>query len=141
VFDVEIGDDAVMAVCDCCGKTSYNGHGFVYKNRDAYAVYFAGWSPGHRERGVSMAIAVGRWDDSSTSLDRVCVGVEAYEGESQILFRYVDPDESPWPQTELLGDMIPRERALRSEIGGEVLLIAEQVVRLHPAIRRFLQVS
>ena len=142
MFELEIGEDSSTSHCHCCGADSYTGHGFIYKNGVAHAVYYVGWSPHHRERGASMAIAVGRWDESSTAEDRVCFGLEAFEGESQILFRFINPEESPWPTTELLGQMIPREEALalRSSIREDVLSIGEHVIRCPPAVRTFLRV-
>lgn len=141
VFKLEVGENAKTSRCDCCGAESATGHGFIYRDEIAYAVYFAGWSYGHRQNGVSMAIAVGRWDDSSTVHDRVCFGVEAQEGEKQILFRIIDPDESPWPQTELLGDMISRDEARISASRDDAISIAEQIVRNHPAVCEFLRLS
>ncbi len=137
MLEIEVGENESEAKCHCCGEPGSTGHGFVYSGGDARAVYYAAWSSAHAEGGVSFAIAVGEWDDDSTSRDRVCFGLEAYEGEDDIHFQFIDPSESPWPETELMGAMIGREEALDSDKKKEVLRIAEEVIREHPAIRRF----
>src|SRR5215204_4406142 len=99
---LKIGEDEKRGQCDCCGSSSSTGHGFIYRDGIPYSVYFAGWTEAHKARGVTMAIAIGEWDEGSTAEARTCVGIEAYEGETQILLRFVEPESSPWPETELL---------------------------------------
>lgn len=139
-FDLEIGENSKPSVCHCCGRESNVGHGFVYKDGDAYAVYYAGWASGHLDKKVSFAIAIGEWDDNSTPTDRTCFGLEAYEGEEEILFRVIEPEESPWADTDLLGKMISRKYALDHLLLKEVFVIAEHLVRNHNAIRQYLAI-
>jgi hypothetical protein len=138
-MEFEVAEDKASR-CHCCGNAGWTGHGFVYRNGDAYAVYYCAWSQAHPERGVSLAIAVGEWDDNSSVRDRTCVGVEAYEGETEVLFRVLDPTESPWPQTDLLGLMLSREEALKSAIIVDIFAIAESIARKHPALSQFLHI-
>jgi hypothetical protein len=114
------------------------GHGFVCKNGEAYAVYYAGWSAEHPERRVSLALAIGEWGDDSSAADRTCFGLEAREQDEEILFRVIEPGESPWSNTDLLGDMISREKALSDSLLKEVFVVAEHVVRNHQAISEYL---
>jgi len=137
-YDVEIGEEAKTSICPCCGKSSYTGHGFVYKSGNAYAVYYVGWSPHHRDQKVSIALAVGEWDDSSTADDRVCFGLEAYESGDEILFRVIEPKESPWSKTDLLGSMLSRKNSLAHRLLKEVFIIVEEILRNHSAVRHYL---
>jgi hypothetical protein len=136
-YDIEIGENSNATVCHCCGKASCTGHGFVFKNGDAYAIYYAGWSDAHPEKKVSLALAIGEWDDESTSKDCTCFGVEAYEGKEEILFRVIEPEESPWPKTDLMGEMLSRKESLKHQLLKEVFIIAEEVLRNHAAIREY----
>jgi hypothetical protein len=140
-IEIEVGDDAKRSQCHCCGVESKTGHGFVYKDGDARAVYYAGWTPAHPERGVTLAIAIGDWSDEATSGDRVCFGLDAYEGEHEILFRFVEPEDSPWPVTELFGTMLDRNEALVHPLSNEALAIAEAITRQHSAIHGYLGMS
>lgn len=139
-FDIEIGENFKSSLCDCCGRESNVGHGFVYRDGDAYAVYYASWAAGHPDKKVSFALAIGKWDDDSTSTDRTCFGLEAYEGKNEILFRVIEPEESSWAKTDLLGEMISRKDALNHSLLKEVFVIAEIVVRNHDAIRQYLAI-
>lgn len=139
-FDIEIGENRKPSICSCCGRESSVGHGFVYKGGDAYAVYYAGWTPGHPDKKVSFAIALGKWDDNSTSADRTCFGIEVYEGKEEILFRVINPDESPWGNTDLLGEMLSRQDALDHPLLQEVFAITEKVIRGHDTIRQYLAI-
>lgn len=140
-YEIEVGENQNPSSCRCCGRESNVGHGFVYKNSDAYAVYYAGWSAEHPERRVSLALAIGEWDDDSNAADRTCFGLEAREGDDEILFRVIGPEESPWRSTDLLGEMLSREKALKDSLLKEVLVVAEVVVRNHPAIADYLGLS
>lgn len=140
-YDLEIGENCKPSVCHCCGRESYLGHGFIYKNGDAYAVYYVGWAPSHSDKKVSFAIAIGEWGDSSTSADRTCFGLEAYEGEQEILFRVIEPADSPWSNTGLLGKMISRQDALKHSLINNIFNIAEYVVRNHDSIQEYLNMK
>lgn len=138
MYYLEIGENQSPSICHCCSRKSNIGHGFICKNGDAYAVYYAGWTPDHLTKKISFAIAIGEWDDKSTISDRTCFGLEVSEGEGEILFRIIDPDESPWPITDLLGKMVSRKESLNHSLKNEVLLIAEHVMRNHDAIHEYL---
>jgi hypothetical protein len=135
---LEVGEDEKTGRCPCCGAATKTGHGFIYNNEVPYAVYYAAWSSGHPERGAALAIAIGEWEEDSSNLSRTCFGLDAIEGEDQIFFRFVDPDASPWPNTDLLGPMLKRSAALAHPLKGAVLTAAERIVATHPGLKRFL---
>lgn len=140
-YFIELGEDSTTSVCKCCNEKSCTGHGFVYKNNDAFAVYYVAWSKAHYPKKVTFALAIGLWDEQSTSKDRTCIGFEAYESESDILFRVIEPDESPWPKTDLMGEMLEKSEAMGSSLLQEAFVIAEEVVRNHPSVNAYLNVS
>lgn len=141
VLSVEVGENKKPSRCNCCGEESSTAHGFVYKSHKPHAVYYAGWANVHRDRGVTFALAIGEWDDESGPDDRVCFGLEAHEGEDEIFFRIIDPEESPWGCTDLLGKMLSRQDALKHPLLKESYEVTEAVTRHHPAIRDFLGAS
>ncbi|UOG36199.1 hypothetical protein MAL01_19210 (plasmid) [Leptospira noguchii] len=138
MYSIEIGENEKSSECYCCGRESSVGHGFVYKNAIAYAVYYIGWSNAHEQRKITFALAIGKWDDTSTAKDRQCFGFEAYEKDEKIAFRIIDPSESPWPHTELLGEMLSRTESLVNPLLKEVFSIAEEIIQNHPAVRQYL---
>lgn len=139
-YDLEIGENKNSSVCHCCGKKSCVGHGFIYKDGDAYSVYYVAWSNAHLDKKVSLALAIGEWDDDSTNKDRTCFGVEVYEGDEEILFRVIEPSESPWANTDLLGPMLNRKDSLAHPLLKEVFTIVEYILRNHPALVEYLEI-
>ena len=136
-YDIEVGENKNASTCHCCGKDSFVGHGFIYKNDDAYAVYYVGWSNAHLDKKVSIALAISEWDDDSTTDDRTCFGIEVSEGEDEIYFSVIGPSESPWSNTDLLGPMITRNEGLSHPLLKEVFEIVEKVLRDHIALREY----
>ncbi|QTD48892.1 hypothetical protein [Sulfidibacter corallicola] len=137
-YSVEIGENEEKSTCHCCKRISYNGHGFVYKDNDAYGVYYAAWSPEHEVKQVSFAISLGDWDSSSTIRDRTCFGFQITDDRDDVTFSAIGPESSPWPNSDLLGEMISRQSALIHPLFQEALLISEKVVRSHETISQYL---
>jgi hypothetical protein len=135
---LEPADEDKATRCACCGTRSRTVHGFIYRDDDAHAVYYAGWSDGHPECGVSIAIAVGQWGEGSSSADRTSIGIKAKPTPSSVDFTVLDPNESPWGDTPLFGKMLEREHALAHPKLKEVLQIIEHVVSNDARIRDFL---
>ena len=137
-LSLELGPQEAGSICDCCGVRSTTVHGFVYQSGDAFAIYYAGWSGQHPERGVTMAIATGEWSDGSTSADRVSIGLQARSHEGAIHFSVLEPNQSPWGKTHLFGEMLPRDKALQHPSLRKTLEVAELVVREDPRVHSFL---
>jgi hypothetical protein len=137
-FSLETGPQEAGDICDCCGTRSTTVHGFVYASGDAFAIYYAGWSIQHPERGVTMAIASGTWSEGSGPADRVSIGVQARSHETEIHFSVLEPSQSPWGKTQLFGEMLLRDKALQHSSLRTTLEIAELVVREDPRVRSFL---
>lgn len=53
------------SLCECCGKTTTRLTRFVYKNDDAYAVYYANFTPQHPEKVLRGLISLGEWGDDN----------------------------------------------------------------------------
>jgi len=123
------GPQEIGAACDCCGGRSTTVHGFVYKAGDAFAVYYAGWSHQHPERGVSLAIATGEWAEGSTPRDRVSIGLDARPTATEIQLKVIDPEQSAWGETALFGKMLSRAEALASPSLKWTLKVGELVAR------------
>lgn len=135
----EFGPTGRGLQCACCGKESITAHGFVYSGDEPFAVYFAGWVPEHPEQGVTMAIAIGKWDERSTADDRAAVGVDAFPNGNEIQFAVLDAERSPWSETELFGRLLSRQEALQHPQLPAILAVAESIVRSDPRVRRVLE--
>ena len=138
-LEIEVSEDERSSVCHCCGKESSVSHGFVYKAGAARAIYGAQWSTKHSRPTVNFAIAIGEWDDDGRrTTNTVCFGLNLYDGGDDVAFRVIDPEESPWPDSDLMGTMLCRSEGLRHPLLNEVFSIVENVVHHHPSIRNYL---
>jgi hypothetical protein len=135
---IELGEDPPPTRCECCGAATSTAHGFVYEAGDARAIYYAGWSAGHPDRGVTMAIAIGDWDEGADASKRVSIGLAAYSTEKEIQFSVLSPENSPWGRTDLLGRMLPRSEALRHPLLQEAYAIAEHIATHDGRVADFL---
>jgi len=135
---IEQGPEQEPKYCTCCGNKTLTVHGFVYNDNNAYAVYFASWTLGHRERGVSMAIGLGEWGDGSSPEKRRSMGLECRTTGDQYQFVVIEPEQSPWGKSEFLGRMLPREKALDDIQIKEFFQIADHIIQEDPRVRAFL---
>lgn len=140
-LSLEAGPQEAGMVCGCCGTRSTTVHGFVYRSGEAFAVYYAGWSRQHPERGVTMAIATGEWVEGSGPQDRTSIGLEARPTASEVQFTIVGPEQSPWGETPLFGKMLSRERAKVSPSLKSTLEVAELVTRDDSRVRAVLGIA
>jgi hypothetical protein len=135
---IELGEAKEPTYCECCGNKTLTVHGFVYNNNDAHAVYFASWTIGHMEKGVTIAIGLGEWGDGASLSQRRSVGLECRTTEEQIQFAVIDPEQSPWGCSEFLGRMLHRDAALKDVEIKEFFHIAEHLVHDDPRISEFI---
>jgi hypothetical protein len=138
---LELGPATRGAPCECCATRSTTVHGFVYRAGEAFAVYHAGWTSSHPQLGVTLAIAIGAWDDDDDAGDRVAFGMEAFSTESEIRFALVEPDQSPWGDTALFGKLLSREHALRHPTLRQAFAVAELIVSDDARIRAVLRAT
>lgn len=136
---VELGKAARPHPCKCCGKTTYMVYGLVYHDESAHAVYFAGWSEGHREAGLRMAVSIGDWGKGATPADRFAVGLSARLERPQVLFDVVAPVESPWGAYDFIGEMMAADQARGHPYLDAYLEVAKAAVRDDPRVREFLE--
>jgi hypothetical protein len=138
-FRIELGETQ-KSTCKCCGKDSVTVHGFIYRNDEPYAVYYSGWAITHAKRYVSVAIAVGRWDEGSGVKDRTSFGLNVFPTDSEIQFSFIGPNDSPWEETDLLGIMLDRNQALKSPFSKEILALGEYVVENDQRVGNYLRI-
>ena len=125
---VKPGEDLEPVECACCGSDTHRVSGSVYRNGDIYALYHAGWSPAHPERGANVELEFGDWGERAGPEDRFRVALAITAGPSGYQFAFIDSSESAWlNSTE--SRMLSREGALEHPGKEEILQVAEHVLR------------
>jgi hypothetical protein len=136
---IELGETQ-KSTCHCCGKDSVTVHGFIYRNEKPHAVYYGGWAIAHPKRYISMAVAVGRWDEGSGVKDRTSFGLNVFPTDSEIQFSFIGPNDSPWGETDLLGKMFDRNQALQSPLSKDILALGEYIIEKDQRIGNYLRI-
>jgi hypothetical protein len=139
MISLELGTTHNPFACPCCGETSVNLSGFVYRDGDARAVYWAGMTAGHERRVIEVAVGIGEWGDGTSAADRIGFVLQLWAEGSQPNVTIVSPDESRWNTIALLGRILPREEALRHSFIKEVFHITDHLVTDDPRIGTYLQ--
>jgi hypothetical protein len=125
--------------CDCCGGVTTRLTRFVYKDGDAFAVYYAMFSDKHPDREIKVAIGMGEWGEGSTPDERKAFAVKIRDGGTQYEVMVVDADESPWQDAEILGRMLDREEALEHPWIEEVFHITDHLVEDDAEIKAYFE--
>jgi hypothetical protein len=108
--------------------------GWVYQDGDAYAAYYAGWTEGHVGSNLAIIIGIGPWDDLHTAADRRSFGLDCWEEAEEVRFSVIEPEQSRYGTSRVLGAMMPRQAALADSELPEIFHVAEHIVREDPRV-------
>ena len=115
------------STCGCCGGTSTSLTRFVYKDGDAFAIYYASFSDNHPESAVIGVISIGGWGGDGVPPSRAAFSFRLWQGEKNYNVGLTNADESPWNGIELLGKMLDREEALSHHWIEDVFHITDHI--------------
>jgi hypothetical protein len=133
-FSLEPIGTLKSSTCQCCGRQTLGGHGFVYEDGNALAIYFATLFTEHEDKRVSLAIGIGEWNDDGSRRFCTAFGMEVFTTDSEVRMTIVDSSASPWGTTELLGPLMGREQALAHHLKTKMFQIADHIVMHDPKI-------
>ena len=102
--------------CECCGKTTVTLTRFVYRDGEAYAVYYAQYTPDHKHKHLSCLISLGEWGEAGTPEDRVAFAVRIWTDKDNFNVGLADAKESPWSGETFLGRILDRKEALKHKV-------------------------
>ncbi len=114
--------------CPCCGREALSGHGFVYEDERPFAIYFATLHDAENQNGVALGIGIGEWNEDGSRRSCTAFGIDVVSTESEFRMRVVEPAESPWRNTKVLGPLIAREQALVHPLKAKIFEIADHIV-------------
>lgn len=125
------------STCDCCGNVTMRLTRFVYRDKNAYAVYYAQYTAGHDKKQVSALIGLGEWGEGSSPAERVAFPLQIWTGDHDFKVGLVDAEDSPWSQVTFLGKILDRAVALKHPWIGEVFHITDHMVTDDKEIARY----
>lgn len=124
--------------CPCCGGRTTRLTRFVYRDGDAYAVYYARFSDNHPDRTVIATISLGEWGEDGTPEQRTAFALKLRATDSDYQTSIINASESPWSDVEILGSTLDREQALAHPRIKEVFHIADHMVLEDAPLKAYL---
>jgi len=114
---------------------------FVYRDDDAYAIYYAMFSDNHVDQIVKMLVSMGEWGEDSDPNQRKAFALDLRVGADQYEIMVTDASESPWHNPRVLGRILDRQEALRDPLIEEVFHITDNVVEEDEPLKRYLEAA
>jgi len=138
MFSLELGEEISNKTCSCCGEQYKSVVGFIKRDDDAYAVYFATLQTGHKDITVGLTVSVGTWWDDTALDDRHWIYLTVKPSPTNFNMRIEEPDSSPHVNFKPLGIALSREEALSSNLKDDFFAVADYVVLEDPAVNSYL---
>jgi hypothetical protein len=137
-YSLEKSEYLYRLTCECCGTEKKRVWGFVTKNGDAHAIYYALLNVAEESPRVGLTLSVGPWWDDTEPSHRSWVhrDIRAKDDKTQLVIR--EPQESnfyPWVKG---GKPLTPEQAEVSTAIGEIRSVTNFIVETDPAICSYL---
>jgi hypothetical protein len=136
-YEIECSDPSTSR-CDCCGGLAVRLTRFVYRDGDAFAIYYAAYSNNHPDGELAMLISLGDWGEDSDPAQRaafycrVCPTGESYG------VTLGDASHSIWSDAGVVGQKLSREEALRHEWKAMAFEVLDEAFLHDVPLRGFL---
>ena len=125
--------------CDCCGGLTTHLTRFVYRDGDAYAVYYAKFSNNHTDGIVSVLVGLGEWGEGTTPEDRVAFAAQIRIVQREFQVMVVDADQSIWSKVTLMGQLLTRAEALTHPLLSELFGLTDHIVHDDGEVHDYLE--
>jgi hypothetical protein len=126
------------SVCECCQNTTVKLTRFVYHDNNAFAVYYAQFTPCHDEKRLSGIIGLGEWGgDELGPESRLAFPFQIWLNGGNFQVGLIDAADSPWREVTFLGRILNREEALAHKWLDDVFHITDHIVTEDPDVVKF----
>lgn len=138
MLSLELGDEISNILCSCCGMPFKSVCGFIKKDNDAYAVYFATLQTAHEEICAGLTVSIGKWWDDEALTERHWISITVRPSETHFNMRIGEPSDSSHVDFKPLGIPLGRDQALESPLKDQFFEVAEFLVANDPAVNSYL---
>lgn len=127
MLQIEFEPSRESEPCACCGESTTVLTRFVYKDGDAFAIYYARFARSHPERPVFATVSIGEWGEGSSPEQRVAIALELRSSSSRYQVAVIDAACSPWKDARFIGRTLDRAEALAHPMLSEVFHITDHM--------------
>ncbi|TDO71070.1 hypothetical protein EV143_11062 [Flavobacterium chryseum] len=120
-------EEPTIEICKCCNNEIVKLTRFVFKDEDAFAVYYLKFTKGHEDKFAIGLISIGDWGTDKEPKNRFSFPFRLWVDETDYQVGLIDKEESPWKQ-DLLGTILDRKEALEHPWIDEVFHITDHIV-------------
>ena len=138
MFSLELGDEVTNKTCNCCGEEFKSVVGFIKRDDDAYAVYFATLQTGHADITTGLTVSIGKWWDDAALDERHWIYLTVKPSQENFNMRIEEPSGSAHADFKALGIALTREEALASSMREDFFAVADYIVAEDPAVNSYL---
>jgi hypothetical protein len=136
-YEIELSEPS-SSRCDCCGGLTVRLTRFVYRDGDAFAVYYAAYANNHPDSEVAILVSLGEWGEGSEAADRaafLCL-LRPTEGSYEVMLG--DAARSHWRDAETVGKKLSREEALGHPWKATAFEVLDEAALHDPSLRGFI---
>ncbi|HLJ54159.1 MAG TPA: hypothetical protein VKT77_03915 [Chthonomonadaceae bacterium] len=133
---LELGGSNLTGECPCCGNRSQTVWGYVRLDGDAHAVYYARWTEGHRERGLTVTVSLGGWGGGDAG-ERVTVSMHCRPDPGGPQIMVIDGEEPPAEGAAVLGTMLKRAEVVGRPVAKQAFDVVDLVFVNDPRVAGF----
>lgn len=123
------------STCECCGEVSTHLVRYVTRDGNAFAIYYADFSPGHDF--VSVLAGFGVWDEDASPDQRTAFAFRIWIANDGYQVGLIDAAEAMY-DTSFLGRILDREEALSHPLKAEAFALSDHIVACDEQVIEFL---
>ena len=110
-YELEMSEPSASR-CDCCGGLTVRLTRFVFRNGDAFAIYYATYSNNHPDSELAMLVSLGEWGEGSVPSQRAAFYCRVRRKNDAYEVVLGDAAQSTWREVDIIGAKLTREEAL-----------------------------
>jgi len=137
---IEPDEKVRMSTCSRCGLDFPSVHGFLYRDEQAWAVYWAALfkdHAGHPDPRVELTIAIGDdWSETSDPALRAWVQIDVWTADDEIRMTILDPIGGL--ESASFGVALGRNAALSDPRRDYFFQAADEIVESDPRVANLL---
>jgi hypothetical protein len=116
--------------CSCCGRSIFLGRGVLASAESDLADYWYRWPEGH---GKQFMLAVSPCNDRGEPVGGIAVVSGRLENEN-LIYSVVEPEDSPWPDSNVFGPVLSRKSVIEGAAGSKVFALVDAITANEPRI-------